>query len=182
MVVDSCPLILSVSENKKSLIEQMKFILFDGFGTAVNIISYYPFWNPLGKKKLCSIYHIPTGYLPIPSSSRVKESCLPMANSFPPTNSSFYQYTHVRLVEILEDEMGKQDLIGVVEYVNHLNWLQTVRFLVLDVFELVEAIKFVKLNPEMEVIRKSNIVDPSNELRQKLPILNLIDELVRNIL
>ena len=83
--------------------------------------TFYPFWTQKGEKYLCSLLNVEPGAFPIGSTDIFHESA-------------------VRLVEIIEQQMGRDGYIAVIEFVHKKRWIQSIRFVVLDVPVLMQSV------------------------------------------
>ncbi len=129
----------------------MKASLFNRTGNAPWIQSYYPSWNSSGEKRLCSIFNVEKDFLPIGGYVTTQE-------------------TRTRLIEVIECELGKDGLIGVLECVHPRRWTSIVRFVTLDVLKICEAIQLGAKLP-------ADIVH-NEDYRKSLPIIEILGEVV----
>ena len=129
--------------------------LFNSFGNAPWIYSYYPFINSFGKKALCSILNVPLRFIPVG-----------------PNPSEEFQESRVRIIEIIECDLGIERLVGVLEVVHPRNWQGITRYVVLDIFAVCEALRLTnQLNSTID-----SSIDPA--VRKELPVIELLDEVV----
>lgn len=119
--------------------------LVDSHGKALWMETFFPFWNRKGEKYLCSLLNVEPGSFPIGSTDIFHES-------------------GIRLVEIAEEDLGRDGYIVIIEFVHKRRWMQTVRFVVLDLPGLMQSVGLsdigktlapVRIYDELVSIRKS---------------------------